>query len=100
LKVERVGSKGKMKMLAMSYFVSLFKKLKLDTDLGVDTEGILCPALFTAKGEYKSQGPHTDYDYQPLVKDAPGNKNRYFAWTALVPITEAESWIYIWFGIR
>ena len=44
----------------------LSKKLKLDTELGVDTESILSHTMFTAKGEYKSQGPCTDYEYHPL----------------------------------
>ncbi len=79
LKIERVGSKGKMKVSAMSYFAKLFKKLKFDSDLGVDTGSILCHAMFTAKDEYKRKGPHTDYECLPLVKDAPGNKIRYFA---------------------
>ncbi len=48
---------------AMSFSVNLFKKkLKLDSDLGVDAESILSHAMFTAKDEYKSQGPHTDSD--------------------------------------
>ncbi len=64
LKVERVGSNRKvMKMTAMPYFVNHFKKLKVDQDLGVETRSILCHAIFTAKDEYKSQDPHTDYEF-------------------------------------
>ncbi len=58
-----------MKASVMSYFVNLFKQLKVDKDLEVDTESIVCHAMFTAKDEYKSQGPHTDFDYKVLVKD-------------------------------
>ncbi len=80
-----------------SYFANLFKKLKLDSDLGVDIESILCHALFTAKDEYMSQGPHTDYDYK-VLKGEDGNSNHFYAWTALVPITELVA-VYI-FGLK
>jgi hypothetical protein len=99
LKLERIGKRGNVvKASAMSYFVNLFNKLKVDKDIGVDTDSILCHAMFTAKDEYKSQGPHSDYDYQVLVKDQEGTDKCFYAWTALLPITPAGSWLHIWSG--
>jgi hypothetical protein len=55
--------------------------------------------MFTAKEEYKSHGPHTDYEYNLLVSGEPGNKGHYYAWIALVPTTETGIWLHIWFDI-
>ncbi len=47
--------------------------------------------MFIAEGEYKSQGPDTDYEYKLFVKGEKGNHDCFYAWTAHASIAEAGS---------
>jgi hypothetical protein len=65
----------------------------MKSDYGCKTDKIISHAMFTAKDSYDSQVPHTDYPFK-----MPSKKEHFYAWTAIIPLTEAGSWLHVWYG--
>jgi hypothetical protein len=81
----------------MLHFFKLVEDLKLKTKR-FNTVSILHHVINTAFDEYKSQGFHTNYDYQFLKKADKDCAGLYYAQTSLVPIIPIGRWLNIWFA--
>ncbi len=91
-KLKSLGE-GTQTQTLLSAFIELFNYLGMKLEHGCNTGAVVSHAMFTAKDTYDSQVTHTDYPYKMPMK-----KGQFYAWTAVIPLTEAGSWLHLWYG--